>query len=84
VLFNGANAGLKTAQVNKVLKNNKIDSALFLYGDAEIGKNLPKSVRNIKNVKSLDFKAINAYDILKFDFLMLEEKLFGNLKEVIA
>lgn len=81
VLFSGAKEALKTSQVSKALKNNKIDSALFLYG-AE--GDLSRSVRNIKNTKALDFKGLNVYDVLNFDFLMIDKNLFSNIKEVVA
>lgn len=77
-------ADLKTNQISKLLNDNNVASALFLYDGAN--KNaaaLVKSVRNIKNVKALDFKAINAYDILKFDVLMLDGKLLKSIKEVL-
>lgn len=84
VLFNGNFSNLKTSYINKILKNHNINSALFLYQNSESVAGLLTSVKNIKNVKSLDFRAINVYDIVKFNYLMLDEKLFGSIKEVIS
>ncbi len=75
---------LKTTVISKLLKSNSVKSALFLYdGENNNAVSLVKSVRNIKNVKALDFKAINAYDLLKFDILMLDGKLLETIKEVL-
>jgi len=84
ILFkNSDNKILKTKQVNKLLKDNKIDSALFLYEGNNENNSWLKSVKNIKNVKALNYKALNTYDILKFNFLMLDNKLFETVKKIL-
>lgn len=83
VLFSGSDSALKTSQISKALKSSKIDSALFLYQTNVEQNNLTKSVRNIKNVKALDFKGLNVYDVLNFDFLLLDKNLFQNIKEAV-
>lgn len=82
VSFSGSKADLKTSDVSKLLKSNNINQALFLYNSDSEAKNIAKPVRNIKNVKALDFKGLNAYDVLKFDFLVLDKNLFQTIKEV--
>lgn len=80
VLFSGSKPDLKTSAVSKLLKSNNINQALFLYqNDADP---IARSVRNIKNVKALDFKGLNVYDVLNFDFLVLDKNLFQTIKEV--
>ena len=74
---------LKTSVVNQVLKDNKINSALFLYNSEEGLVNCNKSIRNIKNVKAIDFKGLNVYDILSFNFLLLDKDLFSIIKKVV-
>jgi large subunit ribosomal protein L4 len=83
VLFSGGQAAVKTAQVSKLLQSNNIDNALFLYGSGdESAKAIVRSVSNLKNVKALDVKGLNVYDILSFDFLILDKNLFQTIKEV--
>lgn len=74
----------KTSYINKALVSNKISSALFLYdGENKDHQVLVKSVRNIKNAKALNIKAINAYDLLKYGILILDKSLFENIKKII-
>ncbi|MFT7086753.1 MAG: large subunit ribosomal protein L4 [Rickettsiales bacterium] len=83
ILFSGLKSELKTSQVNKLLKSNDINRALFLYQtDDNNSENVTKSIRNIKNVKALNFKGLNVYDILNFNFLMIDKNLFQTIKEV--
>ena len=85
LLFDLPNASLlKTSQIHKLLIVNKINSALFLYDkESEDSKNLINSVRNIKNAKALDIRAINVYDLLKHNSLILNESLLYNIKKII-
>ncbi len=82
ILFSGFDDKLKTVKVSKFLKSNNINQALFLYQSSNNSSNITQSVRNIKNVKALDFKGLNVYDILNFDFLILDKNLFQTIKEV--
>jgi large subunit ribosomal protein L4 len=82
LLFSGCNANLKTTQVNKLLKSSNINQALFLYQSDNDSNHIIQSVRNLKNVKALDFKGLNVYDILNFEFLVLDKNLFQTIKEV--
>jgi large subunit ribosomal protein L4 len=76
---------IKTSYINKALVSNKINSALFLYnGEDKTSQDLVKSVRNIKNVKALDVKAINAYDLLRYNILVLDKSLLENIKKIIG
>lgn len=68
---------IKTAKVNKALKENKINSALIICDlDDEANKNLVLSARNIKNVKIIDAKAVNCYDLLRYEKIFTDEKTF--------
>ena len=68
---------IKTNQISSVLENSKINSALILFdGSSKNNAALAKSARNIKHVKALDIKAVNVYDILKFDQLIVDSKVF--------
>lgn len=72
----------KTSQVNSVIKENKIDSALIVFDDKNT-KNLQKSARNLANVKALPYSALNVYDLINFKYLLLEKNLLQNIKEVV-
>jgi len=70
---------MKTARINSILENSNISSALILFdGSSKNSVSLAKSAGNIKNVKALDVKAVNVYDLLKFDQLIVESKVFEN------
>ena len=58
------------------MEKNNFSSTLIIHGgDNEA---LVKSVKNLKNVKALDSKAINVYDILNFEHIMIDSKVFEN------
>jgi large subunit ribosomal protein L4 len=83
VLFSNINEQIKTNTINKILKDNQIHNALFLYSsETNYADSIVKSIRNIKNFKALNFKGLNVYDILSFDFILLDKDLFSTIKEV--
>ncbi len=72
---------IKTSQISSSLKANNVSSALILY--SKVSKNnevLARSTRNLKNVKALNASAVNVYDILSFDHLMIDSSVFENIK----
>lgn len=74
-------AKIKTAQINSSLKQNNISSALILFNPASKNNEvLVRSARNLKNVKTLKVDAINVYDILSFDHLMIDSTILENIK----
>lgn len=83
VLFSDFGSEVKSAKVNKVLVKNDFANSLILHnGDNEA---LVKSVKNLKNVKALNVKAVNVYDILNFDHVMVDGKVFeSNILGAIA
>lgn len=79
VLFSDFNSDIKTAKINSSLSKNNFTNALIVYDGANKNSvNLVKSAKNLKNVKTIDAKALNVYDILNFDHLMIEDKIFQN------
>ena len=79
VLFSDFNSDIKTAKINSSLAKNNFTNALIVYDGANKNSaNLVKSAKNLKNVKTIDAKALNVYDILNFDHLMIEDKIFQN------
>jgi large subunit ribosomal protein L4 len=73
-LFSDFGSEVKTSKINDTMIRNNFSSALIIHD----GKNfeLVKSAKNLKNVKTLDTKAINVYDILTFDNLLIDNKVF--------
>ncbi len=72
---------LKTSQINSSLKKNNVESALIIYNSTSKNNEvLARSARNLKNVKALNASAINVYDILSFDHLMIDNTIFENIK----
>jgi large subunit ribosomal protein L4 len=74
VLFSDFNPEVKTSRIGSVLAKNNIISVLIVCHNPRVS--LVKSVRNLKNVKILNARAMNVYDILKFDHLMVDDKVF--------
>ncbi|MBM5782520.1 MAG: 50S ribosomal protein L4 [Pelagibacterales bacterium] len=72
---------IKTSQINSSLKKNNVESALIIYNSSSKNNEvLARSARNLKNVKALNASAINVYDILSFDHLMIDNTIFENIK----
>lgn len=78
-LFSNPGGGIKTSKIKAALINNKLTNALIVFdGAQENSQFLIKSSRNLKNVKTLDLKAINVYDLLSFDNILIENNSFEN------
>jgi large subunit ribosomal protein L4 len=72
--FSDFGSDVKTSKINSALKSNNVSSALIIHdGSSEA---LVKSARNLKNVKVLRDSAVNVYDILNFDHLFIDGKIF--------
>lgn len=81
VVFSDNFSELKTSQINSSLKQNNVSSALILFNPESKGSEaLVRSVRNLKNVKALKANAINVYDILSFDHLVIDNNILENIK----
>ena len=85
IISQNSDYNAKTSYVKKALDANKIQSALFIYDKSnKDSQNLIKSVRNIKNVKALDIVALNVYDLLKYNSIILDKSLLENIKKIIS
>lgn len=73
-IFSNFGSEIKTSKINSALGRNNLVSALILHEGSN--QALVKSVKNLKGVKSVDAKAINVYDILRFDHILVEDKVF--------
>jgi large subunit ribosomal protein L4 len=75
-LFTDFGSEIKTSKISSVLKKTNFASVLIIHDGTN--PSLIKSARNLKNVKALDAKAINVYDILNFDHVVVDNKIFEN------
>ena len=72
----------KTAAFVKVLGNLKAEKALVVT--SEKNDNLVLSARNLPDVKTVPTNAINVYDILKYDSLIITKDAVKAIEEVYA
>ncbi len=73
-IFSDFGSDVKTSKINNTLKNNNVSSALIIHNGSN--EALVKSARNLKNVKVLRESAVNVYDILNFEHLFVDGKVF--------
>ena len=73
-IFSDFGAEIKTSKISAVLENNKFSSALIVHDGSNLA--LIKSAKNLKGVKAIHAKAINVYDILNFDHILVDDKIF--------
>ena len=81
-LFEKGTDFVKSSQIDNLLSNNEVKNALFIYEKKE-GENINLSIRNLRNINSLDFTSINVYDIAKSDLIVLEKNLLDKFKALI-
>lgn len=72
---------ISTKEVNAKLVQNAIVNPLIAY--QEVVENFNKSVRNIKGVKLLNSSALNVYDLMNHDFLLLDELSYEKVKKEV-
>lgn len=72
---------ISTNKLNKTLKNKDINKALIAYD--EDYNNFRLSLQNLFQYKSIISNAFNVYDILSYDYLLVDRKLLNKLKEVL-
>lgn len=72
---------VSTNKLNKKLKGKNINSALIAYNEEY--ENFLKSLRNMFEYKSLFSSALNVYDVLHYDYLLLDRRAFDKFKEVL-
>ena len=73
---------IKTKNMVKVLENLKVGKALVVI--SEKNDNVQLSARNIEGVRTSLTNAINVYDILKYDTLIITKDAVAKLEEVYA
>ena len=74
--------GIKTKQIKAVLDRLKVDKALIVTADKD--ENVILSARNIADVRTVTSNAINVYDILKYNNLVITKDAVAKIEEVYA
>lgn len=80
LLFSNLPEKLKTNEISSFFRKNNVPSALIVYDSLLNNEVLVKSSRNLKNIKTLNALALNVYDLLSFDHLVIDSKTFENIK----
>ena len=73
---------IKTKKFQEALDAFKLDKALVVLD--ELDQNLILSARNIPDVKTEQVNALNVFDILKYDSLLISESAVHTIEEVYA
>jgi large subunit ribosomal protein L4 len=71
--FNSPSVNIKTNKISKFLQKSNLETVLFVVDKNSV---LQKSVKNIKNVKVLHSNALNVYDILNYNNIIVEQNIF--------
>jgi large subunit ribosomal protein L4 len=74
----------KTKELAKKLKVMGINSALIIGLDKVRDTNFIRSYQNIKHIDALPTQAINVYDILKHEHLILTREAVDNIEQRLA
>ncbi len=70
----------KTKILKSYLDKQKINSALFLEGDTP-NQNLSLAARNLKDIKYLSVKSVNALDLLRYQKLIISKDALTQLEK---
>ena len=71
---------IKTKNFKKVLDNLKLNKSLVVLGSLD--KNVVLSARNIEDVKTSTVNELNAYDVLKYEKVLITKDAVKNVEEV--
>lgn len=74
---------IKTKKMVNVLDALKVKKALVIL-DGEDNANVALSTRNIEGVKAVTSNAINVYDILKYETVIITKNAVSKIEEVYA
>ena len=75
---------IKTKKMVEVLNNLKVNGGKNLFVFPTVDNNVVLSARNIPTVKTTMTNAINVYDILKYDSLVMTKDAVAAIEEVYA
>ncbi len=72
---------IKTKEFLAIMNDFDVHKALIVTHEKM--ENLEKSSRNVPWVKVVRYQGLNAYDILKYDYLFLEQSAIGEIEEAL-
>lgn len=67
----------KTKEAAQLLRQLQVDSALVV--DLADNKNLFLALRNLPRAKAVDARKLNAFDVLRFNWLIISQRAFDSL-----
>ena len=70
----------KTKIFNNFLTKNNLENVLII-SDQETEKNIYKSVRNIPDVKLINYKGTNVYDLIRFKNVLFTKSSIKNIEQ---
>ena len=73
---------IKTKVFVEVLKTFSIDKALFVTNGKE--RNLELSSRNLPGIKVMRYEGLNVYDVLRYEYLIMERAAIEKVQEVLS
>jgi len=74
IIFKDLTNDIKTNEIAKIFKTNNFKSALIIESD---NSKINNAARNIKNIKILNEKALNALDMLNYEHLIINSEIFS-------
>ena len=73
---------IKTKKFVEVMKNLKVEKALVVLNDMDV--NVIKSADNVPTVKTAQTNALNVFDVLKYDTVVVTKDAVKTIEEVYA
>lgn len=81
IIFSEVDEKIKTSHINASFAKNDVKSALVVYENSSKNNEfLVRSSRNLQNVKTLNADALNVYDILNYEYLVVDNNVLENIK----
>lgn len=77
VVVSDFNSNGKTKDADSLIKSNKWSSALLVCATAE--DKMIKACRNLKNAKAVPVSGLSVYDMIKYNYLVVDEDSFKSL-----
>jgi len=73
---------IKTKDFLELLKTFSIDKALFVTNGKE--RNFELSSRNVPGIKVMRYEGLNVYDLLRYEYLVMERAAIEKVQEVLS
>jgi large subunit ribosomal protein L4 len=73
----------KTKDMIEVLNNLKIDKSVLIVVN-ELSENVVLGTRNLSDIKVISANEVNTYDLVTYDYLLIEEEAIKVLEEVLV